>query len=198
MRFGFSADPKASLAAAAEAADKAFAIDPAEPHAHGARSVVWSAQARFEDAVRECEAAVEGSPNDAWLRVLFARVLVHAGDAARGAQLMRDAMQLNPFHPSYYYGVLANALEELDDEDEAVAVLETAIRREPEYFAGHLRLASLHGLAGRIEAANAERAEALRINPRFTLDGAAAFYGSANAAATERFKLGLRKAGWSD
>jgi predicted Zn-dependent protease len=123
VRFGFSADPAASLAKAAELAEKCIAMSPNDPHAHGLRAGVWVVQGRFEDAVRECEIAVQGSPSDAFLKVLFARVVILAGDATRGAQAMREAMQLNPFHPSFYRGIFANALEELGQNAEAIEVL---------------------------------------------------------------------------
>ena len=152
-------------------------------------------QGRFEDAVGECEIAVNGSPNDAWLWVVFGRVLVAAGDAARGAEAMREAMQLNPFHASYYFGILANALDELGRNGEAIEVLTEAARREPDYFSAHLRLASLYGLGDQVDAARAELSAALRINPKFTMAMAEAFYASSKIAATEQFKLGLRKAG---
>lgn len=59
-------------------------------------------------------------------------------------------------------------------------------------------LASLYGLGDQIEPAKAELAAALRINPKFTMAMADAFYASSNKASNERFKLGLRKAGLPD
>jgi hypothetical protein len=41
----------------------------------------------------------------------------------------------------------------------------------------------------------AELEAALRLTPRFTMAMADGFYASSDAASTERFKLGLRKAG---
>lgn len=152
-------------------------------------------QRRFQDAVGECEIAVNGSPSDAFLQVAFARVLICAGDAARGVRVMREAMQLNPFHPTYYRGVLANGLEELGQDAEAIEALTEAVRLEPDYFSGHLRLASLYGLTGQIEKAQKQLAIALRINPKFTMAMADAFYASSKKESTERFKLGLTKAG---
>jgi TolB-like protein/class 3 adenylate cyclase len=198
VRFGFSADPRASLAKAAELAEKCIAMSPEDPQAHGIRAGVWVVQGRFEDAIKECEIAIAGAPSDAYLWCVFGRVLVCAGNAARGEQAMREAMQLNPFHPSYYRGILGNALEELGRNTEAIEVLTESVRREPDYFSGHLRLASLYGLGDQIEAAKAELATALRINPKFTMAMAEAFYASSNRASSERFKLGLRKAGLSD
>jgi len=195
VRFGFSADPRASLAKAAELAEKCIAMSPEDPQAHGIRAGVWVVQGRFDGAIKECEIAIAGAPSDAYLWCVFGRVLICAGDAARGEQAMREAMQLNPFHPSYYRGILGNALEELGRNTEAIDVLTESVRREPDYFSGHLRLASLYGLTQQLDAAKSELAAALRINPKFRMAMADAFYASSNKASTERFKLGLRKAG---
>jgi adenylate cyclase len=176
VRFGFSADPRASLAKAAELAEKCIAMSPDDPQAHGIRAGVWVVQGRFDDAVRECEIAIAGAPSDAYLWCLFGRVLVCAGDAARGERALREAMQLNPFHPSYYRGILGNALEELGRNAEAIEILTESVRRDPDYFSGHLRLASLYGLGEQIEPAKAELAAALRINPKFTMAMAETFY----------------------
>jgi len=129
------------------------------------------------------------------LQFAFARILIAAGDAARGAQAMREVMQLNPFGPTYYRGVLANALEQLGQTAEAIELLTAAVRLEPDYFSGHLRLASLYGLTGQIEEAQKQLAIALRINPKFTMAMVDAFYASAKKESTERFRLGLTKAG---
>ena len=198
VRFGFSSDPRASLAKAAELAEKCIAMSPDDPQAHGIRAGVWVIQGRFDDAVRECEIAIAGAPSDAYLWCVFGRVLICAGDAARGERALREAMQLNPFHPTYYRGILGNALEELGRNAEAIEILTESVRRDPDYFSGHLRLASLYGLGDQIEPAKAELAAALRINPKFTMAMAETFYASSNKASSERFKLGLRKAGLLD
>ena len=195
VRFGFSADPKVSIAKAAELAEKCVAINPDDPYGRGLRGLVRMTQGRFEDAVRECEIAVNASPSEALLQFAFARVLIAAGDAARGVKAMREVMQLDPFHPTYYRGVLANGLEELGQTAEAIEVLTEAVRLEPDYFSGHLRLTSLYGLTGQIEEAQKQLAIALRINPKFTMAMADAFYASSKKESTDRFKLGLAKAG---
>jgi len=120
---------------------------------------------------------------------------VFAGRAEEAEPHLREAMRLNPFYPIYYLGVLANVLEQMGREDEAVAVLRAAIAREPNYFAGHLRLASLLGLAGQTEEAESEVKEVLRINPRFSLARAASFYPTVNPDFLTRFTDGLRTAG---
>ncbi len=94
-----------------------------------------------------------------------------------------------------YLGILANALEQSGRDAEAVDILQTAVARDPDYFAGHLRLASLYGLAGRLDEARTQAAEVLRINPRFDLSRAPSFYITANPDFLARFVDGLRMAG---
>ena len=156
---------------------------------------VLALEGQFEDAITEGRKALNGYPNDAWLQVIMARVLVASGEPAEGERLIRDAMRLNPFYPEYYLGVRANALENMDNTDEALEVLQLAVDRNPDYFPGHLRLASLLGLEGRLEEATAEISEVLRINPRFTLARAVGFYLSPDPRRLERFRDGLRAAG---
>jgi adenylate cyclase len=177
------------------AARRALEIDPGQPHGHGALGAVYSLRHRFDDAIRESELAVRTNPNDAHLRSVLGRLMIVGGRPAEGVQHMRIAMRLHPFYPAHFLGIAANGLSELGQDEEAKELLERAVRRDPNYFAGHLRLASLYGLAGRSADASAAVSEALRINPRFRLSMAAIFYSSANAELTERFVEGLRKAG---
>ena len=194
VRFGFSDSQTKSLGLAEQHARSALEIDPQIPHAHCVLGVVLAAQGQFRDAIDACETAILGSPNDAWLKACLARVLIFAGRAAPAEQLIRQAMRLNPFFPNYYLGILANALIDTGRADEAIEPLTTAVKRDPDYFAGHLRLASLYGLAGRASEAEAEAVEVLRINPRFDLSKAEGFLGPNNPA-LDQFIEGLRAAG---
>ncbi len=195
VRFGFSDSPEKSLATAGELAVEALRQDPSEPHAHNLAGIVLALQERYDEAIAELREAIRLSPNDAWLKLGIARVLVIAGRAEEAEPLVHEAMRLNPFYQIYYYGVLANALEQMGRDGEAIAVLRNSIAREPNYFAGHLRLASLLGLTGSAGDAEAEAQEVLRINPRFDLSRAASFYPTANPDSLARFVAGLRKAG---
>jgi adenylate cyclase len=195
IRFGFSASPEESLTNASQIGEQALRQNPNEAYAHNLVSLVRSSQGRYEEAVAAARNAASLSPNDAYIKLGLARVLINAGYPEEAEVHMREAMRLNPFHHTYYFGVLANALEQLGRDDEAVDVLQKAVARDPDYFAGHLRLASLYGLAGRIDEAKTQAAEVLRINPRFDLSRAPSFYLTTNPDFLERFVDGLRKAG---
>lgn len=194
-RFGFSESPEKSLAESERLANLALKNDALEPHAHNLAGAVLAVNGQYDEAVKEMRKAVELSPNDAFLKVGLARTLIIAGRSEEAEVPVREAMRLNPYYPNYYRGVLANALEELRRDEEAIDVLSTAIEHDPNYFSGHLRLASLFGLANRFEEAKIESEEVLRINPRFDLSRAASFYPTANPKSLERFVAGLRIAG---
>ncbi len=76
-------------------------------------------------------------------------------------------------------------------DEEAFDILTTAVARDPDYFAGHLRLASLYGRAGQFEIAKMHAAEVRRFNPRFSLARAPAFYLTANPEFLDRFLTGF-------
>jgi adenylate cyclase len=194
VRFGFSDSQKESLILAEQYARKAIKIDPQSPHAHGVLGVVLAAKGLLRESIEESEAAIRGSPNDAWLKACLARNLIFAGQAERAEKTIRQAIRLNPFFPNYYLGILGNALVDTNREEEAIEPLTMAVNRDPDYFSGHLRLASLHGLAGKITEAHEEASEVLRINPQFDLSKAEAFLGLNNPT-LERFIEGLRAAG---
>lgn len=193
-RFGFSASSEESLAKANQIGEQALRQNPNEAYAHNLLSNVRSCQGRHEEAVELAKAAVSLSPNDAYIKLSLGRTLINAGYPGESETHIREAMRLNPFHHSYYFGILANALEQLQREEEAFVILSTAVARDPDYFAGHLRLASLHGLAAQVEKAEMHAAEVLRINPRFSLARAPDFYVTANPEFLSRFISGLRAA----
>jgi tetratricopeptide (TPR) repeat protein len=81
-------------------------------------------------------------------------------------------------------------------DEEATTLLRRALSQNQNYFSGHLRLASLLGLSGRLEEAKQHAAEARRINPRFGPHSLASYYPTKNQAARQRFISGLEAAGF--
>jgi tetratricopeptide (TPR) repeat protein len=111
---------------------------------------------------------------------------------------IRAAMRLNPFYPVNYLAALADALVHQDRRSEALDVLGTIVKRNPNYLSAHLHLAGLHGHAGDWEKAKAAVAEVLRINPAYRLTAARRFYLSSDQARQGRFVDLLREAGLPD
>ena len=193
--FGFTDDPENCVTQIGVYADLALKLQPNLGHAHSMKGGFLLESGDLRGALQAGLQALRLAPNDPIVRITLARFFIDNGHPAEAEQHMRTAMQLNPFFPPLYFGVLANSLELQGKDDEAIDVLRKAVSQAPTYFSGHLRLASLLGLAGKTEEAGrlAERAKTL--NPRFNWNSLEAYYRAADKTAFERFVKGLRAAG---
>lgn len=196
--FGYSDDPADSWRRALAAAERALALDPDCAMALLCKGVLEILSAPANTGIDKCRHAVDLAPNDALLKIFLARALAYLGglsELEEAEELLREAMRLNPYYPIHYYGILANVLEMRGHDDEAIQVLHGGLAQNPNYFAGHVRLASLLGLAGKLDDAKQHLAEARRINPRFGPHSLAEFYPTKNEAARQKFVKGLEAAG---
>ena len=195
VHFGFTADAERSLQLLKQASERALAIEPNSPLGHCSLGIHALYVGNDDEALFYGTRAVELSPNDAFLKLGLARILIPLGHLAEAEAQVRAAIRINPFFPIYYFGVLANALEMQGKCEEAIQLLRTALARDNNYFAGHLRLASLLGLAGNLDEARSHAEQALRISPRIGSALLKGFYMTNNPAALARFVKGLCAAG---
>ena len=193
--FGLSDDSARSLQVALEWAGQAFELDADLAIGHMVTGNAMNLLCDSDQAVKSLRRAVELSPSSAFIKLGAGRVLIDAGLLAEGEQQLREAMRLNPYPPSYYFGVLANGLEMQSKDDEALELLQTAVARDPNYFSGHLRLASLLATLGRIDEARHHAEESRRINPRFGRGSISTYYKTSDEAVLTRFLHGLEAAG---
>ena len=193
--FGFTDNSRASLEAADVAADLTLSLDANSPVALSMKGSMDLALRDDPTGVELNRRAVRLSPNDTFIKATLARSLTNVGELVEAERVLKEAMRLNPFCPVYYYGIFANVLEMQGRDDEAMALLRRALEQNRDYFSGHLRLASLLGLAGRIVEASGHAAEARRLNPRFSRASLATYYPTNNEAALTRFLAGLKAAG---
>lgn len=198
VHFGFSSDRQSSMNQLEHDADRTLSLDPDLALGHINKAMFASESGRHDEAREAALHASTLAASNALMRALLARILVNLEDFASAEMNLRAAMRANPFHPPFYFGILANALERQGKEAEAIEVLKTATEQHPDYFAGQLRLASLLGLCGETEAAGRHLAEAMALNPRVNREIAAEFCNSRDAAASERFLSGLEAAGMSE
>ena len=85
--------------------------------------------------------------------------LIEAGKPARSAELLREALRLDPsFHDALH--ALIRALQDSGELDEAVAVAQQLIARDPDDVLAHTGLSILYQRLGRIPEAEAEAAKA--------------------------------------
>jgi adenylate cyclase len=105
-------------------------------------------------------------------------------------------MRHDPFYSPWAPRTLGLARYMLKAYSEALPPLRECTSRAPDMSLGHLLLAANLAPLGRLDEARAEAAEVLRINPKYTIDGAqrrlALFKRPEDA---ENLFDGLRKAG---
>ena len=195
--FGYSDNPNASLHLALETADRALALDPGSAEGLMLKGAVEVNLGLDTNGIDTCRRAAGLAPNDTFMKIVLARALTNLGELAEAEGVLREAMRLNPYCPIFYFGILANVLEMQQRDEEAMVLLRRALAQNQDYFSGHVRLASLLGLAGRLDEAKRHAAEALRINPRFGSHSVATYYSTKDPAALQRFIDGLEAAGFA-
>jgi adenylate cyclase len=123
----------------------------------------------FDAATAAVERAIALNPTFADYRL--AQVCYAAGEPARAIAIAKVQMRLDPFHPHFVPLMVGIAHYHLREYHDAQHWLSEAIGRAPNHQYGHAFLAATYAQLGRLEDANAEAAELLRLNPRYSISG---------------------------
>ncbi len=170
---GSTKSPRESIEKDIEMAQKALALDDTLAEAHGFLGYLYAQKREYEKAIAQEERAVGLNPGDPIVLVYYGAILNFAGRSEEAIPLLQKAIRLNPV--GSYYNHLNNhqlglAFMYTERFEEAVTAYKKAIQRAPNYLWSHLLLAATYSMMGREEEAQAEAAEVLRINPKFSLD----------------------------
>jgi adenylate cyclase len=190
-----SKSPKQSVARAIELAQKSLEMDPDYAGARSLLCHIYTSRRQYEKAIAEGERAVAIEPSFASGYVFLARSLHWAGRNNESIPLIKKAIRLNPYPPSYYYYILGQCYIVAGKFEEAVAETNKAVQIEPNSLWARVTLASSYGSLGREEEARAASAEVLRIDPNFSVDHFAKRLPYKRQPDKDRFIGGLRKAG---
>jgi adenylate cyclase len=150
---------------------KALQLDPNLPGAHASIAYVFVFTRRHEAAIAEFEKVAMLNPNYTDWR--FTMALVFGGDFNRAVQIGRAHMRMDPFYLPSAAMWIGAAFYMLKNYSAALPLLCECVARAPHYRAGHLWSAANYAQLGQLDAARAEIAEVLRIDPTFTIEGAA-------------------------
>jgi adenylate cyclase len=162
--------PQESVEKGIEMVQKALALDDNLAEAHGLLGDLYTQKREYEKGIAQGERAVALNPSGADVLVRYARSLNFAGRSEEAISLLQKAIRLNPVGSYYSYTVLGNALMFTGRYEEAVSAYKKAIQHAPNNVRTHTMLAATYSMMGREKEARAEVAEALRINPKFSLD----------------------------
>jgi adenylate cyclase len=184
----------AALDRALELAETAVRLDPRLPPAHAALGWALLWKRRHDAAVAQFERAFALNPN--FIDHRFGLDLIMVGEPARAIEMLEANLRLDPFAPVVFSrGLTGSANYMLGRYAEAVVLLTEWASRHPNLQVPHLWLASAHAQLGEIEAAKAEAAEVLRINPGFTIEQWKSFVVYKYPKDVEHRVEGMRKAG---
>ncbi len=188
-------DPEAALATAHDIGCEAVALDQGLPYAHVAlgNACLWMRQ--HERALAELAEAIAVDPNFADAYMLLGWALHFAGRPEEGIPQIERGMRLDPNYAPLRSHWLAQALFLAGRFEEAAGQLRKRLTSQPHSDVSRALLASVYGHLGMPEAAQAEWAELLRIEPDFSVERRRRIMPYRNAADFDRFPEGLRKAG---
>jgi adenylate cyclase len=157
----------AALARAHDLALQGLRLAPRMPEAHAHLGSVLTWRRQHDAALGEFEKAIELNPNFSDWRL--ASVLTYSGQLERAIESIRCHMRLDPFCPpwAHYWSGLSFYL--LEQYPRAVTALRDCIARMPNFRSSHSALAAAFAQSGRLEEARSEAAEALRIDPKYTI-----------------------------
>jgi len=194
-RFGWTDTPDKSFKLAEELAHKILAMDDSMAEAYSILSLVYMARKQHDKAVVYGEKVLSLAPNFASLIANTAVIFFYSGRPAEAIELVKKAMRLSPYYPSWYLPILGLSYRLMGQYKEAIAALEGWRDRKAKGMLPHIVLAFTYVEAGREEDAQASVAEALKQNPKASIKGYAATIPYKDPAEIERIKDSLRKAG---
>jgi adenylate cyclase len=193
--FQWNSDRAQSLGRALELAQKAVALDDSLSGAHRILGAVYAFNKQHDLAIDEAPRAIALAPNDADGYETLGWILTYVGRPEEGVGSIKKAMRLNPWYPINYIGSLGWAYRMAGRYEEAIVPLKKVLTLAPNMAIAHLNLSACYAELGRLEEAQAEMAEALRLNPTFSLEKARQMYPFKDPADLERFLAAWSKAG---
>ena len=127
-----------------------------------ARAIATYRHSDLRAAVSQIDGLIQAMPNNPYLYELKGQALLEGAKAAEAIEPLRRAVRLAP-NPALIQVMLAQALIATNDKrvaDEAIAMLRSALAREPEIPEGHAQLAMAYGKKGDLAQADLAAAQA--------------------------------------
>jgi TolB-like protein/class 3 adenylate cyclase/cytochrome c-type biogenesis protein CcmH/NrfG len=158
------ARPQESYQKALDMASKAVALDPSHGSARRALGFTLLYGRKHHQALAQYEEGLKANPNDASLLVFSAGVYYWIGQPEEAIKRIKEAMRLNPYHPNWYQGGLAEVQYFARDYEGAIETL----RQMSPMGTGRRNLAASLAYLGRMEEAHAEAERFMKENPSFS------------------------------
>lgn len=188
-------DDPSLLERAVEAGQAALALDPHESKCHLALGIAYLLKSSHDKAGYHFTRGSNLNPNDDLIMVEHARFHLYVGKPLQGAELVRQAMRRNPYHPNWYWNILGRCLHTAGCVAEAIPVFENV--SEPQFWT-HAYLAACHAAIGNTEKAREQVHQTLKLRPDFKVSEFAAHLPYRSSSDLQSFLDTLRRGGLPD
>jgi TolB-like protein len=193
--WGFSSMSEEMVKNSEEMARLALSTDPDMDVAHTLLGYVLFTKGEVPDAIAEARKAVQLNPNNSEAYGLLGWLLYSAGELGEGIEQLDKSLLLNPHATVWQYHVTADAYHCAGNYKKAIEFNRKALGVKKDYLAGHVGLAAAYTCLGREKEAQEAVAEALRIDPRFSLEHYFSYHPFPDQGSREAFLGTLRKVG---
>lgn len=203
-RFGFSEDRKASFKESIKIAEKALAVDPAEPDVHALKGAIHLFRKEYDEAIAAGRQAIELGPGNAENHALLGMYMKFAGRYREAIEYTEKAIRLQPHYPKWYLFNVGTPYLWLREPTKAIPYLLEICERQQDIGGPHLMwaeafVACAYAHSGQEEEARTHVARVLDVAPEASIaylkDEAQKQGFSSNASDIDYFLEGLHKAG---
>jgi TolB-like protein/tetratricopeptide (TPR) repeat protein len=184
-----------TLEQALAAVQRALALNDFWHLNHNVLGYIYLYQQQYDQALIEMKRSVALAPNEAGSYAGLAEVLSRVGRSEEALEAAAQAPRRKPFIPDWHLDSVGTAYDLAGKPEEAIAPLKQYLTRYPNILGAHLTLAAVYSELGREAEAQAEAAEVLRLNPKFSLEVHKERAPIKDPAVLERHLAALRKAG---
>ncbi|MFQ5664706.1 MAG: BTAD domain-containing putative transcriptional regulator [Terriglobia bacterium] len=170
-RRGWTKDREGWVRKGVELAERAIEMDPLETLGYMQLGNFYQLKGDHERAIELREKAVEIAPNDFQANWGLGGVLFKAGQVERALEVLRHAERVSPRHPVSFTWTLSQAQLFAGHYEDAIETASRARTRAPDRDVPRIQLAAAYSALGRMDQAQGEAEELLRIDPKFTVSG---------------------------
>jgi adenylate cyclase len=192
----YSGDDPKILDRAIELEQKAIALDDAHAYfAHALLCRFYSFKRQYDQAVTECQRAIELAPSCAFGNFCAADTLVRSGKPQEAIGFAEKAERLDPHYRVGWETVRGAAYVVIGRYADAIPIFKAFFVLQPNGEWEHVWLAIAYAELGREQEARGAAAEIIRLSPQFSLKAEKERMSLKDEALEERYLNDLRKAG---
>jgi len=170
---------------------KAIALDDTHAYAHAFLCRFYTFKRHYDQAVTECQRAIELAPSYPYSYFAIAEASVESGKPQEAIGFFEKAERVDPRDRVLWEGGKAEAYIVMGRYAEAIPIFKAYIVRRPHQSWPRVWLTVAYSELGREQEARAEAVEILRISPQFSLKAEKERY----EVLEQRYLNDLRKAG---